>query len=217
MSITHKDLAQLSADIYHEELGTSWTELHPETSTNPIHWGYINHSDARVVVFRGSLAFLDWLSDAEALLEPTPLGQLAVGFYKDLQPIVDHLIGLPDLPTYIAGHSLGAARAANLSGLLALAGHKPAGRVTWGMPGLGLHLNQSAYALPESATYITEGGLDFFTPIVDPVTIVPLGYEHPQEPRQHLPAEALRALNPLVLHSMADYANLTPAIPLGAK
>lgn len=202
--MTHKDLAQLQQNIYSNT--GQWTQLYEETSQNPIHWAYLDTPTYRIVVFRGSQVLCDFAHDAEAMLVPTAYGLLDRGFYTGMADVMVTVLGLKPLPLVLTGHSLGAARACNASAMATKAGATVVARVTWGEPRVGLALREEYFATPHTYTYRMHAG--FME--VDPVTLVPPTFGHPAQTIVNLDCGHEFMMNPLALHAMKQYAELTP-------
>jgi hypothetical protein len=97
-----------------------------------------------LVVFRGSDNLPDWIHDLMVLplghLRPlaTRIGHVHAGFFAGLEQVWAELQPLLSQPVVLSGHSLGAARADLLCGLMVADGLPPAGRIVFGEPKPGL-------------------------------------------------------------------------------
>ncbi len=99
-------------------------------------WAVAHEGDTDVVAFRGSVTPGDWLRDTFATpYADRDLGPVHHGFYlglrnvwADMQPL------LRGGPVVLTGHSLGAARAAIMSGIMVSFGRPPAARIVFGEP-----------------------------------------------------------------------------------
>lgn len=92
-------------------------------------WAGIKHyPDCSAIAFRGSTTIEDWLRDFQGTMVDDPaLGRIEQGFLSGMRDVAAHLVDeIPKLPKsktlYITGHSLGAARAFILAGLICAAG-----------------------------------------------------------------------------------------------
>lgn len=91
-----------------------------------------------VIVFRGSITPQDWLRDFRAMIEATRIGHVHAGFYMGLEHVWAEVGPLLTQPVIVAGHSLGAGRAAIFCGLMVKDGAPPVRRVVFGEPKPGL-------------------------------------------------------------------------------
>ena len=125
----------------------TWLHLEAPSSDDEVCWGIVEKAVAQIVCFRGSIVLEDFFRDAvseEAVtLEPpwgTAVGRVPAGFtlglidaYSAIVPMLDKSKDL-----IVIGHSLGAARALILSGMLVSNGQPPKEIVTWGSPMPGM-------------------------------------------------------------------------------
>lgn len=97
-----------------------------------------------LIIFRGSSTFLDWIRDVMVLplgkMLPlkSRIGHVHFGFFAGMEHVWGELLPLLTQPVIVAGHSLGAARAAILCGLMIADGRAPVRRVVFGEPKSGL-------------------------------------------------------------------------------
>lgn len=91
-----------------------------------------------IVVLRGSVTALDWVRDLRALAIKTRVGHVHIGFHAGMEHVWSDLRPLISQPCIVAGHSLGAARAAVLSALMVADGVAPSARVVFGEPKPGM-------------------------------------------------------------------------------
>ncbi len=91
-----------------------------------------------VVIFRGSVIFLDWVRDGRALATPTRIGHVHAGFFAGMEKMWAEARPILTQSVIVCGHSLGAARAAILTGLMVADGMAPIARVVFGEPKAGL-------------------------------------------------------------------------------
>lgn len=130
--ITDLELAQACADSYNPD--TTWWRM----SYRDELWVALRQlPGGTAVVFRGSEVARDWLRDFRGLpwIHPA-LGPCHGGFLEDMDDAGAWVAtSLPEGPVAITGHSLGAARALILAGLLTAAGSRRIVRVaTFGTP-----------------------------------------------------------------------------------
>ena len=148
MSITDHDIAVLCNAIYAQPDGpqVKWDYRDDGKGQDGVCWAVKLVEDHAVVVFRGSKTVQDWALDFEAFpkraFHHDELGPVHAGFYSGLDTVVRELVALyPDaglrMPLIVAGHSLGAARATLLCGLMILIGRTPVARVVFGEPRSG--------------------------------------------------------------------------------
>jgi hypothetical protein len=132
-----------------------------------------------VVVFRGSITAQDWISDLRALIVPTRIGHVHAGFFAGMEHVWSELRPLLSQPVIVAGHSLGAARAAILCGLMVKDGVTPFRRVVFGEPKPGLiDFADLIKAIP-AASY-RNGDTVHHDLVTDlPPSFPPLTYVHP--------------------------------------
>jgi len=137
MTITDRFLAGLCQRIYQ---GDHSDNLHfdPGTDGDHICWCIQQVDGINIVVFRGSVTFVDWVRDLMALANPfhhDDLGPVHPGFLSGIRTVQRELRTIaPDGPVIVTGHSLGAGRAAVLAGMLTLEGRTPVARVVFGEP-----------------------------------------------------------------------------------
>jgi hypothetical protein len=134
-----KTLVDLCAAIYEGAGTTQWDHL-DKGADDLVYWGLKKLPEANVVVFRGSITFNDWLEDFKAVPIETKIGTVHEGFYEGMEKQWGELQALltDDKPVYVTGHSLGAARADILCGLMVVDNKSPARRVVFGEPHPGL-------------------------------------------------------------------------------
>jgi hypothetical protein len=145
-------------------------------------WNYFSPGDVvwaakvtkgiTVVTMRGSMTPVDFLRDLDACVDPfdhDALGPVHSGFMDGMEGVWNDIKQHTDGPRVVIGHSLGAARATILTGLMVLDGHPPLARVVWGEPKSGtIKLAKLVRQVP-GRSY--RNGDKFFH---DPVTDVPL-------------------------------------------
>lgn len=132
-----------------------------------------------VVVFRGSITLQDWINDFRALAIPSRIGHVHVGFFAGMEHVWSELRPLVNQPVIVAGHSLGAARAAVVTGLMVADNAPPIARVAFGEPKPGLldfadrikHIPARAYRNGDARHH------DLVCDV--PLSFPPLQYVHP--------------------------------------
>jgi hypothetical protein len=132
-----------------------------------------------VVILRGSVTGLDWIRDLRALAIKTRIGHVHIGFHAGMEHVWSDLRPLVNQPCIVTGHSLGAARAAILTALMAIDGAAPAARVVFGEPKPGMiDLAETIKAVP-GRSYRNGDDLhhDLVTDV--PFSFPPLQYVHP--------------------------------------
>lgn len=136
--ILDRDICALCAAIYAGPAGTAWDHYDAGQGDGVV-WALKRYDAGAVVVLRGSSALLDWLRDFDFWQNPfaaPSVRDVYPGFYLGMAQVWRELAALIESgePVIVTGHSLGAARAAVLSALMALDGRPPAARVTFGEP-----------------------------------------------------------------------------------
>ena len=129
--MTDLECAQACADSYDQT--TSWWKL---SEAQGVYVALRQVPSGCIVCFRGSVTAQDWFRDFEALpVEHPTLGWCEGGFLAGMNDVGAWVAGnLPEGQVSITGHSLGAARAMILAGLLTSAGHVLERLVTFGCP-----------------------------------------------------------------------------------
>lgn len=138
--VTDKVLVDLCASIYNAPDPTVWDHL-DSGADDKVFWALKKYLDVNVVIFRGSITFNDWLEDFKAIPIKTKIGTVHEGFYDGMENMWGELqVLLEDNsnPVYVTGHSLGAARADILCGLMVVDHKSPGKRVVFGEPRPGL-------------------------------------------------------------------------------
>lgn len=97
-----------------------------------------------LIVFRGSDNIPDWIRDLTVMplgghkVLLTRIGHVHAGFFMGMEQVWTELRPMLQQPAIVAGHSLGAARADDLCGLMVVDGAPPVRRVVFGEPKPGL-------------------------------------------------------------------------------
>lgn len=148
---TDVDLVNLSADIY---INTSeWDHL-DHGLDDGIFWGLKKLDGCDVVVFRGSIIALDWWRDLRAVpFETRNIGTVHAGFHAGMEKMWAEARPMLTNPVCVTGHSLGAARAMILTGLMAADKMPPARCAVFGSPKPGLKDFASKIANVPKALY----------------------------------------------------------------
>lgn len=120
------EIARLCQSIEDNPQGFDFLD---DGSRTGIFYGVKRYPDIDLIVFRGSITTEDWMLDTQAEMISLPaVGLVHAGFSRNLTQI-------PQLsclrPSIVAGHSLGAARAAIFSGMQLI---KPIKIVLFGCP-----------------------------------------------------------------------------------
>jgi len=148
-------------------------------------WAIERSSDGDVIVLRGSHTVADWIRDLIALASPFThhaLGPVHPGFLLGMEHAWSEIKPqLMDFPPVVTGHSLGAARASILCGLMLLDGIKPARRVCFGSPKPGFSPLARIIASVPAASY--RNGDTAHHDIVTglPFSFPPEEYVHPEQ------------------------------------
>jgi hypothetical protein len=186
--ITHVQIAELLVTLYAADAETHpFDFFEPGNGDSGICWALTKSADEYVFLLRGSKTLEDWFRDLIALTTPfehNDFGPVHPGFLLGMDAAVDEMLGMWDhkTPITIAGHSLGAGRAALAVAILLCHG-VPAGlmrRVVFGEPKPGLcQLAEFIAAVPgTSYRNGTNYHHDYITDV--PPTIYPLeAYLHP--------------------------------------
>lgn len=108
------------------------------TADDQVCWALKRVDGVDVVLLRGSYNAGDWLRDFTAITWPMVmmggLGPVHPGFAQGMAKMWSELQTRSSGPWIVAGHSLGAGRAAILSGMMVLTGKPPVRRVGLGEP-----------------------------------------------------------------------------------
>jgi hypothetical protein len=132
-----------------------------------------------VLVFRGSTTMQDWIRDFRALAIPTRIGMVHAGFFSGMEHAWRDIRPLLKQPTIVTGHSLGAGRAAIMTGLMKADGMPPVARVVFGEPKPGLQSFAQFIADVPGRSY-RNGDYAHHDLITDvPFSFPPLQYMHP--------------------------------------
>ena len=133
-------LAVLAAGIYGypSAPAVAWDRFVAEAPGQPVCAGLKYEGDATVLVFRGTAALLDFMTDLDTLPATDPtLGPVHAGFLAGMRARCAQIAPLVRGPLDIAGHSLGAGHAQIAAGLFKAMGVKPRRVVCLGPPRAG--------------------------------------------------------------------------------
>jgi len=210
--ITDKDAAQVCVDTY--DVSAKWDHQWSE-------FGVYLYArilgDVLVLAFRGSTTPGDWLRDFFAIpLYTKSLGTVHAGFYRGLPDAYMEVLDLIKQytgKTVVTGHSLGAAEALILAGLMIKNEYNPLAVITFGCPRPGFYALSEMLACSGVPIRCYRNG-------DDPVPLVPhlipewikpvqdtLIYT-PPDPNDH---------EPLHCHHMPLYLAGTPARPVDSR
>jgi hypothetical protein len=212
---TDQMLAQLCSDSYDSEV--IWDHVWTAKDVHVTH-RLINGVD--VIVCRGSVwtaedgSFnpIDWIRDLDALPVKHPLlGWVHAGFVDYMDLVFENVMDVVGRDVIITGHSLGAARASDLTGLFLAHGCRVMARVTFGEPRPGFKRLAQIISDSGCVSRSYRNGLD---PVPEvPVPFWPLlPYIHVTEPISfNLPPP-----NPIPTeyHHAPLYAAGVPATPI---
>jgi hypothetical protein len=178
--VRDRDLAQLCAASYDDSV--KWDHV---WAAEDVHVAHKATDEGDVLVLRGSVDATDWMRDLDAMPVKHPLlGWCHGGFLRYMDLVMEEVMKVCS-PAFITGHSLGAARASILAGLVHCHGFSVKQRVVFGEPRPGFG---------QLATILSTSGMSLrsYRNCDDPVTEVPVAIE-PLLPYQH--ASALIQLN----------------------
>lgn len=127
MEMTNLEIVQKIADAYTPSLDSQWGVVFREESTFGIHACLKDMGETILLVFRGSITPEDWLDDAISETTVTKnrypqLGEIPLGFGRGMVRFMGLVGPYLKMPLIVAGHSLGAARAAIFTGMAVSSG-----------------------------------------------------------------------------------------------
>ncbi|QXX74217.1 hypothetical protein [Methylovirgula sp. HY1] len=214
----------------------AWDHLEQPEQDDGICWSLKRVGQIDVVVLRGSMTPQDWFRDLDALADPFPsklhriedwlhyvgfaldaiptrhafLGPVHPGFLAGMEDAWAAMLPMLGANVVVAGHSLGAARSAILTGLMVHDGHPPLACVSFGQPRPGFPALAELIAGVPQRSY-QNGTTDRV--LVDMITEVPLaiGAEDYVHPRPLIPVceppstASITARGIFAWHGMALY------------
>lgn len=183
-------------------------------------WAIARAPDCDIIVLRGSVTAEDWVCDILARpFSDRRMGPVHSGFLLGLDHAWSDISRLlrGDVPVIIAGHSLGAARAALLTAIMMDAGRTPARRVAFGEPMPGFPQLADFIRPVPARSYCNSNGAahDVVTDLPFNIPALRLDYVHPV-PRTFVTAAPAidDSSGMFVLHHMPLYvdavANFSP-------
>jgi len=126
------EIAALCGQIYKTTSGFTYLD---EGADDGVCWALHRTDDVDVIVFRGSVTLQDWVRDLVAVAIPTSIGRIHAGFWFGMEKTCSEVRSLTaGRQVIVAGHSLGAAHASILTGLLVESRIRPLARVVFGEP-----------------------------------------------------------------------------------
>src|SRR4051794_1302223 len=128
---TDEEIVALCAAVYD---GAQAFDHFDAGEDDGICWAIKRLDACDVVVFRGSITFQDWIRDFRAAPVRTRIGHVHAGFHTGMEHAWTDIRPLLQQPAIITGHSLGAGRAAILTGLMVIDRLPPIARVVFGEP-----------------------------------------------------------------------------------
>jgi hypothetical protein len=127
------DLVNFSSAVYNPQPNGYWDVLDPGPDDN-IYWSLKKTAGFDIITFRGSITAHDWLDDIRAIPYVTRIGTVHKGFYDGMEHMWNDVKKSITQPACVTGHSLGAARADILAGLMTVDGMPPVKLSVFGEP-----------------------------------------------------------------------------------
>jgi hypothetical protein len=145
----------------------------PSPDNGGICWGLIRlPNDTFLVVFRGSTTFEDYMRDLNCFARPwhhTYLGPIHPGFYEGLETVWRLIKAMCGKRIIFSGHSLGAGRATQITGLAIQDGYTDIERVVIGEPQSGFRkLYDIVDKIPYRVYFNTDGHFSDIVPSIPP-------------------------------------------------
>lgn len=201
--MTDFGLAQIELGIYGKRT-VAWDYHSDGQRSDSVVWGAVRGTDGvTTIALRGSIVLIDWIRDVMAFADPCQhgvLGPVHIGFSLGMEATWAEIKATTHGPYRVIGHSLGAARAAILTGLMVADGATVVERVVWGEPLSGFQQLATLIAKVPARSY-RNGDLKY---LHDRVTDFP--YSFP-------PEEYVRA-SPLIDVTVAPGASLLSKLGL---
>lgn len=159
-----------------------WDHREEPDDDNGICWAMKHLGTVDVIILRGSTTPQDWVRDFEAVADPfthSALGPVHPGFLAGIEDAYAAMKPLLRADVIVCGHSLGAARAAILTGLMVDDNHAPRARVVFGEPRPGFAPLAKLIASVPARSYRNGNGIlyDLITEV--PIAMGPENYVHP--------------------------------------
>jgi hypothetical protein len=178
--ITHAAIAGLLVDLYAG--ANTFDNYAPGIGPSGICWASKRVDGVDVILLRGSVTFWDWFKDFLALATPfehETLGPIHQGFGLGMDRAWRDISEVTKGPYIVAGHSLGAGRAAILTGIMIESGVQPLARVVFGEPKPGFDRLKQYIARVPGFSY-RNGDTHAHDLVTDvPITFLLEEYEHP--------------------------------------
>lgn len=218
--ITDRTLAALCAGIYAYPgaIPITWDWFDDGADDDQICWGVKRIDGIDVIVMRGSSTFTDWKRDFDAWADPfhkTAIGRVHPGFLLGMEQVWAEAKGKVGHDIAVTGHSLGAARAGILTGLMVRDGIAPIARVVFGEPKPGFKDFADLILPVPSRSYCAgdDRGHDLVTDV--PFSFPPEQYLHPTSLISvSVSPAAADPWGPFRYHHMPAYAASTPTTPI---
>lgn len=172
------ELADLCAGIYGQGAPVAWDHFDPGDDDG-VCWAIKRFAGYDAIVYRGSITFQDWVEDLRALPIRTRIGTVHNGFHVGMEHAWADARVLLKQPAIVTGHSLGAARAAIVTGFMVKDGLPPIARVVFGEPKPGFVDLGNLVAAVAGRSYRNGDAIhhDIVTDV--PATFPPAEYVHP--------------------------------------
>jgi hypothetical protein len=217
MTTTDRDVAALCSAIYaRPDVSPVVWDHFDAGADDGVCWGLKRIGAVAVIVHRGSVVLEDWLRDLDAVSVDTSIGTVHAGFFAGMQKMWSEVKELlvDGEAAVVAGHSLGAARADDLAGLMVRDGRPPIARVVFGEPKPGfLDLARLIEKVPgRSYRNGDQKHHDLVTDV--PFSFPPLQYVHPTPiipVTARPPANSFASLGVFAWHHIDLYVQATPS------
>ena len=215
MTLNDTILVNLCNDIYSPQPDDYW-EHFDSGAEDGICCGLKRLDGYDVIVLRGSVTAHDWVEDIRAIPVKTRIGTVHKGFYDGMEKLWAELKPLLKQPVAVTGHSLGAARADILAGLMTVGGVTPIRLSVFGEPKPGFGDFAKVIRDIPGESY-RNGSEHRFYDIVTfvPITIKPLDafvHRKPLVLLESPPPPALDQLSIFAFHHITLYAAAVAAL-----
>jgi Lipase (class 3) len=213
--VTDGAIALLLVDLYSGAYA-SFDHLEPGNGPSGICWATKRVDGVTYIFLRGSVTFWDWFKDFISLAAPCThdvLGPVHPGFALGMDRVYAAIKQHSEGPWVVAGHSLGAGRAAILTGLMVEDGRTPLARVVFGEPKPGFSQLSRYIARVPGRSY-RNGDTHQHDLVTDvPITLLIAEYEHPTPLIEVLAEPAIDAKEGVFKwHNMGLYAKAVQGI-----